>query len=129
MDNTELYIKMCGKAMELQKTPAELILKDGDVLTYECLGKREIFVYSSHAFWLMDVMGDKGTYIWLPRQDELQEMVKKDTETHKALITRLLNAGYLTSVDWSMEQLWLAFVMKTLYSKVWNGEDWEVTHA
>ena len=24
----------------------------------------------------------------------------------------------------SMEQLWLAFVMKELYSKVWNGEDW-----
>jgi len=26
----------------------------------------------------------------------------------------------------SMEQLWLAFVMKEKYGKVWNGEDWEV---
>ena len=24
----------------------------------------------------------------------------------------------------SMEQLWLAFVMKKRYSKVWNGKDW-----
>ena len=24
----------------------------------------------------------------------------------------------------SMEQLWLAFVMKELYGKVWNGEEW-----
>jgi hypothetical protein len=24
----------------------------------------------------------------------------------------------------SWEQLWLAFVMKEKYNKVWNGEDW-----
>ena len=28
----------------------------------------------------------------------------------------------------SMEQLWLAFVMKKKYGKVWNGEEWEVDH-
>ena len=26
--------------------------------------------------------------------------------------------------NYSMEQLWLAFVMKDKYKKVWNGEDW-----
>jgi len=24
----------------------------------------------------------------------------------------------------SMEQLWLAFVMKEKYNKIWNGENW-----
>ena len=32
--------------------------------------------------------------------------------------------GVIESITWSMEQLWLAFVMKENYNKVWSGNDW-----
>lgn len=71
---------------------------------------------------------------WLPTQDQLQEMVDRPLWQ--------LNFGF---IDWlcdtdegydegyiqhhhlsftSMEQLWLAFVMKEKYNKVWNGAKW-----
>ena len=28
--------------------------------------------------------------------------------------------------NWSMEQLWLAYVMKEKFGKIWNGEEWNV---
>jgi hypothetical protein len=32
-----------------------------------------------------------------------------------------------SDLDDALEVLWLAFVMKENYNKVWNGEDWETT--
>jgi len=74
----------------------------------------------------------------LPRQDDLQEMWaihEYGNERANNWTTFVLdqfsywvlsgNAG-LSTLDISMEQLWLAFVMKELYGKVWNGTDWIV---
>jgi len=72
-------------------------------------------------------------------QDRLQEMV--NLETHDLLenlrrfydwATSWKSSGQgNTSATWqagagftSMEQLWLAFVMKEKYNKVWNGKEW-----
>jgi hypothetical protein len=71
---------------------------------------------------------------WLPRQDDLQGMVKGTSdldhllERFDAFIRR--HWEYKDSVTpigvfGSMEQLWLAFVMMEKHNKVWNGEDWE----
>ena len=70
----------------------------------------------------------KNLYIWLPRQDQLQGMV--ENHTWYGLILKLNQ--FVEEVDFSqeanefrsMEQLWLAFVYRELYNKVWNGEDW-----
>ncbi len=73
------------------------------------------------------------------RQDQLQAMITERVACspvpdvalaymfHNWLIT---NDGYLFGYEKaplpqpSMEQLWLAFVMKSLYSKIWNGTKW-----
>jgi len=78
----------------------------------------------------------KGKYknIWLPRQDELQEILVNVNHAPLIMLIALFDhfafeQGYENKVPpinifSSMEQLWLAFVMKELYKKVWNGEDW-----
>lgn len=71
-------------------------------------------------------------FIWIPRQDQLQKMVKteiwfenlyrfydwinKDKFSKDAL-------GMCNKFD-SLEQLWLTFVMHEKYGKIWDGENW-----
>ena len=73
--------------------------------------------------------------VWLPRQDQLQEMLEFPTGSFKYNFWDALADLYewSFSANWekfkdyiplSMEQLWLAFVMKEKYNKVWNGEEW-----
>jgi len=66
-------------------------------------------------------------------QDQLQEMVygnagvmltyrlSKDIFSFQKSLGRKQIQKYQFH---SMEQLWLAFVMKSLYSKIWDGDDW-----
>jgi len=76
----------------------------------------------------------KGAYktVWLPRQDQLQEMIfepfgknfvfwlyrfhdyAENQESHESMIGGC----------YSMEQLWLAFVMHECYEKYWDNENW-----
>lgn len=66
-------------------------------------------------------------HIWLPRQDELQRMlIPSPYRDYRNLLS-----FFFDWIDWdnlpassSMEQLWLDFVMKEKYGKIWNGDDW-----
>ncbi len=71
-------------------------------------------------------------------QDQLQEMVfNKEIDVNASgLVERFNNTlsfwaecGYsnndkINPSNWTMEQLWLAFVMREKYRKVWNGKGW-----
>ena len=70
--------------------------------------------------------------VWLPRQDQLQEMVEALCGTWEALLVELsswhspwgaLHNEYASSFK-SFEQAWLAFVMHEKHNKHWNGEEW-----
>ena len=146
MDTTEQNIKMLSKAWEIQEKWQH---QEGDF--YFCPGKHSrgvvrILVNVSH------MPKDAKTasfntfknYIWLPRQDDLQAMLEeKDIFALLDLLHEEVNEyEYIPSVSglgseidaWkpkkyyeqftSWEQLWLALVMKLLYTKSWNGEDW-----
>jgi len=67
--------------------------------------------------------------IWLPRQDQLQEMVKYQFYSLLELCWGFAQSKNGWGFD-SMEQLWLAFVMKEKYGKVWVKDDWvkEITN-
>ena len=83
---------------------------------------------------------NKFSLIWLPRQDQLQEMVPE--YSHFGLVgafydfvfcpqnpdrTKGDEAKYVKDYPkqfTSMEQLWLAFVMKEKFNKRWDGEMW-----
>ena len=73
-------------------------------------------------------VNNKFKVTWLPRQDQLQDMIDDASEFREILIRWRCwmdslygeKSMYLNS----MEQLWLAFVMKEKYNKVWNNEEW-----
>jgi len=128
MDTSKEYIKMCEKAVEIHKYPADL--KRGDVFAEMSLEPDgfEIYVFDGNDY-VPDVY-----FIWLPRQDQLQDMLGWT----KAITCKYTQSIYefmetirkgldddMENPFKSMEQLWLAFVMKEKYNKVWNGKDWK----
>ena len=69
--------------------------------------------------------------IWLPRQDQLQEMANKDAFwCFKSGVLEIYNyetneeSIYFEQFN-SFEQLWLAFVMQEKYNKIWYEEKQE----
>ena len=94
MDISPEYIKMCEKAVEIQKLAPRNEVKN---------------------WWSPDDL-----MVWLPRQDQLQEMCENKGEDFFIFAFR---SGSHPLLD-TYEKLWLAFVMKEKYGKVWNGEDW-----
>lgn len=130
MDTSETYIKMCEKAEEIT-------------------GKWNPHCRGQNDFWWAEVesdlngrgicmkiseMGAKTKYIWIPRQDQLQEMV--DDESSYPVSHQLLKIeAFFKTIDWwegkdgdhgeiTWEQLWLAFVMKEKFNKTWDGAKW-----
>ncbi len=115
MDTSETNIKKCEKAEEIQK------------LRPSGADEHDYFWCPVHGFGC-----DLDKAIWLPRQDQLQEMVNSDGVNKynpPAMLDRLLefareyDVGF--TVGSSMEQLWLAFVMREKYNKTWSGEEWK----
>ncbi len=139
MDTSQEYIKMCKKAGEIQELTRNYEDSKDFWICKNCegLGRMHWPKYEVCKDW---------SGIWLPRQDQLQEMVesvfdklngkrhhlifhfyeflnkknysRKSTQCNYVVIANLMN-------DWpSMEQLWLAFVMKKKFGKSWDGEEW-----
>lgn len=83
----------------------------------------------------------KTTLIWLPRQDQLQEIVMNDTKT-VAMEDRIIKLHVsfdrfvkywaikhvvsMNMQNYSMEQLWLSYTMYYLYEKMWVGNEWRI---
>jgi len=118
MDTSETYIKMCD-CKEIQELCQWDMEKD--------------------FFWLIPIP-DKNfplvKTVWLPRQDQLQEMVS-EYPAHWVAFLNWSERDYPIKVYdgqerqplpfWhfqSMEQLWLAFVMKEKFGKLWDSDNW-----
>lgn len=142
MDRTKEFILQCKKATEIQRVYFNDIEFEqrsqhevGDYLTHEThTGSGE---YITPYIFKLDIYGNNRSAeiydIWLPRQDQLQEMLrgKYDIRTMCWDFNGFLGgrrAGYSMKFN-SMEQLWLAFVMLEKYNKIWNGMDWEINNA
>ena len=125
MDTSKEYIKMCEKAVEVQKWRCEVYSKlyCGDF--YKGIGGKVRVCVEASKYLV------KG--VWLPRQDQLQNMLDCRDYVFQRWIERLLvkfnnfaiSITTYEPIPSSMEQLWLVFVMKEKYSKTWNGEGWE----
>ncbi len=139
MDDTLTYINMCEKS-EIQK---DWKPKDGDFVWHgdegeEAFGHHE-YPVEGRIVILSDIETEAWwhNWLWLPRQDDLQGMIDRSilNETSLALAKRFgkwlednsFIGSCLTEIvrKNSMEQLWLAFVMKEKYNKTWNGKDWK----
>ena len=101
-----------------------------EILCYKPMEDKVWFVSTaegeSHVTSTVDLI--KHGCIWLPTQSQLQAMVQPNTLASWRLVGQFTDwceqqAKTIVHAFASMEQLWLAFVMKK-YNKVWNGEDW-----
>lgn len=132
MDTSFQYQEMCEKAEEIQKyfwaEWVDAIYPEIDEHLY-MLAKNRNRYGGYELNYFSSPMTKPGKNIWLPTQSQLQEMVK---ENHNF---DLLQKFYwwcediADTEDWdkiskTLEQLWLAFVMKEKFDKTWNGVDW-----
>ncbi len=123
MDVTEKYIEMCKASLpELGK----YIPRDSEGCipgTQDC-----------------GIDNDSGKLVPLFRQDQLQEMLSRPLVRTLVKHFEIFSNGceYLEGFTWaekakyidsltSMEQLWLAFVMKEKHGKTWDGNEWVAT--
>ena len=147
MDTSEQYILMCELAKEIQKRWDEC--DDYDIIYYESHGQVPVIeVYTPHQTYeyLETNLDDMSKFVWLPRQDQLQDMFKPTNEEAEEMLKRMnytwsplsefctiemfSRLGYRRygnptplKVD-TFEKLWLCHVMVEKYKKVWNGKEW-----
>ena len=148
MDTSKEYILMCEKAEEIQKLwkPAfadylqsmqgaiEIITKAKEKLNSKTKAYPEYllgmtFGKGGECSWKGYKKLKGCNCIWLPRQDQLQGMVKGIYEFKLCAEYQMVYhfqkfTKKCKFTDWSMEQLWLAFVMKEKYQKTWESENW-----
>lgn len=123
MDLTESYIKMCAESEEIQKLHSKY--KD-DIRSY--------IQYPKEKVHLQTVGTDlKPGNIWLPRQDQLQELYnhKKKLNIWNMMQELQIIAHYAQfskhtkATELTFEKLWLMLIMKHNFNKIWNGIKWE----
>jgi hypothetical protein len=137
MDVSKEYIEMCQKTKEIQDKE----LEDGDYFCLTTLFDRDsweqhwwiepckVLIY--HGYHHHSIIEEiLPNLIFLPRQDQLQEMIKigNDIGTlyrfYKWIALKSTKNMY--QVLNTMEKLWLSFVMKEKYHKIWDGQEWKV---
>ncbi len=135
MDTSKEYIKMCEKAEEIQKAHSDELgdYSAGSTSLWIRIGYDE----SDKSFHYIKLLGsDELNFrkkLWLPRQDQLQEMYRQAVKCSEGksatwrfvidIASWLGNKRYPNAFT-SMEQLWLAFVMKEKHNKTWDGKNW-----
>ena len=111
------YIKMCKEAPEIQEAWEP---KRGD--KYHFFGDPDVLL--AH----LNIPIVKARYSWLPRIEDLVEMVRSTEDTGVNIEARFHSWVFdgkmqrPTCPDYQV--LWLCFVMYTVYNKSWNGETW-----
>ena len=136
MDTSETYIKMCD-CPEIQKlSPGDkellLIIQRGKPY-WDKKGNCFFRPYPEMPTWISGI----SQPIWLPRQDQIQEML--DPKPYPGMFLKFVKFLGWDGISWdshnypnwgniscfsSMEQLWLAFLMKEKFNKSWNGKEW-----
>jgi hypothetical protein len=126
MDKSTHYIKMCENTKVIQKNWKP---EFGDFFVSMSLG------LTSQSQPITSDLEKKVSYlktikaVWLPRQDQLQEMVIEnyampwDLAIAFSNVLMGENASYFEKFD-SMEKLWLTFIMLEKYKKKWKEGEW-----
>lgn len=128
MDTSEEYIKMCELAKEIQELFKPTDGVSGDFVCRKRDRKLVVLYYNKYDGYPPEEYTNRDTAIWLPRQDQLQEIVFDKTLLSKPAnmlqyCLDFINQNYQRF--FSMESLWLAFVMKEKYGKTWDGKEWK----
>jgi len=104
-----------------------------EIMCYQPTESKDVIISTTGKESLCVSVADlvRGHSIWLPRQDQLQEMLYEKVGSKGFILVNYfvnqLHRGILDNSQielTSMEQLWLAFVMKERYGKIFSGDDW-----
>lgn len=131
IDTSEEYFDMSREAKEIQEGWSPQI---GD------------FVYQNHPTskeWICGIIAypesvTKNIEIiaWLPRQDQLQNILKKDLDKQLTFWHTIMDFERYFKAIWrdeckndypnevNLDRLWLNFFMKKKYNKTWSGKNW-----
>jgi len=128
------YIKMCDcKEIQSQWDP-----KEGDCCVERGYIDLPLFLledvrgygFITARCFVEDDFFVKEDSIWLPRQEDLQEMcnpreysVWLSTDFQEWVESEAFKVGDTRNPN-SMEQLWLAFVLAEKFNKYWDGSEW-----
>lgn len=136
MDTSKEYIEMCEKAEEIQTK------------YFDGYDPGDYFFTPAESESGVNIMtGSKGAKIhytilyniWIPRQDQLQELyISKQNYINKHIRLMLNNFEIFLKIQYNLidfapdgtanikfktlEQYWLAFVMDYVFDKIWNIE-------
>jgi len=147
MDLTNRYIIMCQKAEDIQHAwmprQCDFIIEQEVVeqgLSSCKQGAGEVQVVDLYyqdqesEGYRQECEDLKNNAFWLPRQDQLQNIMEPDIAKVSFLVNEVLSKPYYyplknvlvepASVFYSLEQLWLAYVIKEKFNKAWNEEEW-----
>lgn len=124
------YIKMSREAKEIQENWKK---RELDRITDIDGTKQGYLTFNTH--WIARIISSEDfleEYIWLPRVDQLQEMLickypegQCPSYKFRDMVREFYEFVEIQFNFYSMEELWLGFVMGKLYNKIWNGQDWE----
>lgn len=127
MDTTETYIKMCDNPETQRQRPS--------IESWKYWHQSGRCYSGIDGEWWARTTGEESPFgIWLPRQDQLQEMV--GIITPESYLEYVFNQYFEFADDTGVdiknpypeaktpEQLWLAFVQKELHNKIWDGDKW-----
>jgi len=138
MDKSAKYISMCGNATEIQQQWNQ---EHGDFYVNE---NGRVTCWISNVDGVKKVKSGFGIhsgngivrltkYVWLPRLNQLIEMAQKPGKRYELTTQDFFDwvkKPYQGSPERpnqlfpSLEQLWLAYVMKQKFGSIWNGSQW-----
>lgn len=112
---------MCEKAEEIQN-----LYKSYDKLTLDS----PVLKIGNKILETSEIDGkQRHNIVWLPRQDQLQDMLLNEHIKLQHLISNFyeyyLDVIRDSFINSTFEVAWLMYVMDELYSKVWNEEERE----
>jgi hypothetical protein len=134
MDITKEYLSMCEKAIEIQVL--KNLDQDGDIFYSENLEDSKIFFNCHDEFEQYEKLSlassehsDETTtkLIWLPRQDQLIEMIEYPHGISRLIIELSIAIREVNELAYfgdTLEKIYLMYLMKKDYSKTWDGLNW-----
>lgn len=125
---TKNYINMCEKAKEIQKSDINVgkrHFNNQDFVAYNFGEGLKVYVCAEVSrYWQIEDL------IWLPTQEQLQEMILTSKKyTDMFILNNLLSDFMIDNLDKenrvNMNEIWLAFVMEERWNKIWSDKQWK----
>lgn len=131
MDTSDEYIKQCGCPEIQEHRRKSKSFQVGDFMANYYLGdKSKAILDEVLVFEITHHIKNRMLVVWLPRQDQIQEMLPENNCKCSCCLVFHLNKfvednleGFYDAKIESLEQYWLAFYMSEKHELAWSLEE------